>query len=85
MISYHSAQTEWNAIKKDDDVVQEKIEEYLEIYNRSGAAGLALEEAAPKRKKTTKTTTKSKKKRKHSSSSDNDDEAVTAKEIVTTT
>ncbi|CAF0966037.1 unnamed protein product [Didymodactylos carnosus] len=53
-ISHHSAQTEWNALKKNEELVKEKIEEYLEIYNRSGAAGLPEVEPKPKPKKAKK-------------------------------
>jgi hypothetical protein len=35
--SHHSAQTEWNQIKKDEDLVRKKITEYLDIWNKAGA------------------------------------------------
>ncbi|CAF0726611.1 unnamed protein product [Adineta steineri] len=43
-VKHHDAQVEWNTIKLNEELVQEKIEEYLEIYNNLGApenAGLA--------------------------------------------
>ncbi len=43
-MKHHDAQVEWNEIKSNEELVQEKIEEYLEIYDRLGApdnAGLA--------------------------------------------
>jgi hypothetical protein len=35
--SHHSAQTEWNEIKKDEDLVRKKITDYLDIWNKAGA------------------------------------------------
>lgn len=36
-IKHHDAQVEWNQIKENEELVKEKIEEYLQIYNDSGA------------------------------------------------
>ncbi|CAF0887164.1 unnamed protein product [Adineta ricciae] len=41
--SHHSAQTEWNEIKKDEELVRKKITEYLDIWNKSGAPELTTE------------------------------------------
>ncbi|CAF0991460.1 unnamed protein product [Didymodactylos carnosus] len=68
-ISHHSAQTEWNAIKKNEELVKEKIEEYLEIYNRSGAAGLPEQ---PSRK----AMKKAKKQKRLDGGSDDDDPVI---------
>ena len=35
--SHHSAQTEWNEIKKDEELVRKKITDYLDIWNKAGA------------------------------------------------
>ncbi|CAF3134085.1 unnamed protein product [Rotaria socialis] len=35
--SHHSAQTEWNQIKKNEELVRKKITEYLDIWNKAGA------------------------------------------------
>ncbi|CAF1599177.1 unnamed protein product [Rotaria sp. Silwood1] len=35
--SHHSAQTEWNQIKKDEELVRKKITGYLDTWNKSGA------------------------------------------------
>ncbi|CAF1635953.1 unnamed protein product, partial [Adineta ricciae] len=43
-VKHHDAQVEWNSIKHNEELVQEKIEEYLETYDKLGApenAGLA--------------------------------------------
>lgn len=39
--SHHSAQTEWNEIKKDEELVRKKITEYLDIWNKAGAPSAA--------------------------------------------
>ncbi len=36
-VKHHDAQVEWNKIKGNEELVREKIEEYLEIFNRLGA------------------------------------------------
>ncbi|CAF3356407.1 unnamed protein product [Rotaria socialis] len=36
-VRHHDAQVEWNEIKSNEELVKEKIEEYLEIYNKLGA------------------------------------------------
>ncbi|CAF4807130.1 unnamed protein product [Rotaria sp. Silwood1] len=36
-VRHHDAQVEWNSIKTNEELVKEKIEQYLEIYNRLGA------------------------------------------------
>ncbi len=36
-VRHHDAQVEWNKIKTNEELVREKIEEYLEIYNKLGA------------------------------------------------
>ncbi|CAF2644129.1 unnamed protein product [Rotaria sp. Silwood2] len=36
-VRHHDAQVEWNEIKSNEELVKEKIEQYLEIYNRLGA------------------------------------------------
>jgi hypothetical protein len=43
-LSHTAAQAEWNEIKKDEKIVQEKIDEYLQIFNSSSASGLNREE-----------------------------------------
>ncbi len=43
-MSHTAAQAEWNEIKKDEKIVQEKIDEYLQIFNSSSASGLNREE-----------------------------------------
>ncbi len=35
--SHHSAQTEWNEIKKNEELVRKKITDYLDIWNKAGA------------------------------------------------
>ncbi|CAF1244319.1 unnamed protein product [Adineta steineri] len=35
--SHHSAQTEWNEIKKDEELVRKKITDYLDVWNKAGA------------------------------------------------
>jgi len=42
--SHHSAQTEWNEIKKDEELVRKKIANYLDIWNKSGAAATTTTE-----------------------------------------
>jgi hypothetical protein len=65
--SHHSAQTEWNEIKKDEELVRKKITEYLDIWNKAGAP------AAPETKKPAQTngkkgpTKRTTRKRTHSS------------------
>lgn len=39
-VSHSSAQAEWNKIKSDEKLVQEKIDEYLENFRTSSASGL---------------------------------------------
>lgn len=36
-VRHHDAQVEWNEIKANEELVKEKIEEYLEIYHKLGA------------------------------------------------
>ncbi|CAF0981397.1 unnamed protein product [Didymodactylos carnosus] len=72
-IAHHSGQVEWNALKHNEERVREKIEEYLEIYNQSGAAGLPLEMSqSAKRKLAAKK--KLERKRRHSDSDVDDNE-----------
>ncbi|CAF1535329.1 unnamed protein product, partial [Didymodactylos carnosus] len=72
-IAHHSGQVEWNALKHNEERVREKIEEYLETYNRSGAAGLPLEMSqSAKRKLAVKK--KMERKRRHSDSDVDDNE-----------
>ncbi|CAF0743506.1 unnamed protein product [Didymodactylos carnosus] len=73
-VSHHSAQTEWNTIKKNEELVKEKIEEYLEIYNRSSTPSLPEPQPViPKPKKAKK---KKAKKRARSDLSDTEIEDI---------
>ncbi|CAF0777437.1 unnamed protein product [Didymodactylos carnosus] len=74
IVSHHSAQTEWNTIKKNEELVKEKIEEYLEIYNRSSTPSLPEPQPViPKPKKAKK---KKAKKRARSDLSDTEIEDI---------
>jgi hypothetical protein len=71
--SHHSAQAEWNQIKKDEQSVKQKISEYLQVWNDAGQPELQsgtkkLSTPVNGKKITTRRTTR---KRAHSS----DDEA----------
>ena len=69
--SHHSAQTEWNQIKRDEELVRKKITEYLDTWNKSGATAIT-----PDTKKADQTngkkgpTKKNTRKRTHSSEDD---------------
>ncbi|CAF1083211.1 unnamed protein product, partial [Didymodactylos carnosus] len=82
-IAHHSAQDEWNAIKKNEEHVQEKIEEYLEIYQRSGASGLGDINQPPQTKKKKYPKKKKAKKRKRSDNSDIDEAQIPVIEVET--
>ena len=91
-LSHTAAQAEWNEIKQDEKLVQEKIEEYLQIFNSSSASGLDREEIEVKkktrgRKKKTETNIEresidrvSKRKKKRVSSSDIENEIIEGNE-----
>ncbi|CAF1273702.1 unnamed protein product [Adineta steineri] len=48
--SHLSAQTEWNAIKKNDNVVKKKIVEYLDMWNKAGQPELTPSKKTPNKK-----------------------------------
>ena len=50
-MSHTAAQAEWNQIKTDEKVVQEKIDEYMETFKSSSAAGLSANESDDQPKK----------------------------------
>ena len=51
-LSHTAAQAEWNQIKSDEKVVQQKIDEYMETFKASSAAGLPPNEDDDQPKKT---------------------------------
>lgn len=87
-MSHSSAQTEWNKIKTDEKLVQEKIDEYLEKSRSAGDVVESNEENQDRSKKTrgrkkklektdensksTRATARQRKKRTHSSDLEND-------------
>jgi len=70
--SHHSAQTEWNEIKKDEELVRKKITEYLDIWNKAGAPVPTTETKKPAQTNGKKGPTK-KNTRKRSHSSEDED------------
>lgn len=70
--SHHSAQTEWNEIKRDEELVRKKITEYLDIWNKAGAPD--IEETKKKSQVNGKKLATKKTSRKRSRSSDDDDD-----------
>mgnify|MGYP006892775658 FL=1 len=69
--SHHSAQTEWNEIKKDEELVRQKITEYLDIWNKAGAPN--IDEIKKKTQTNGKKSAAKKTSRKRAHSSDDDD------------
>lgn len=65
--SHHNAQTEWNEIKKDQDLVQEKISQYLAKWNNAGRP-----ETPPKKTSKQKSITPKRNSQKRTFSSDDD-------------
>lgn len=51
-LSHTAAQAEWNQIKSDEKVVQQKIDAYMETFKASSAAGLLTTEDDDQPKKT---------------------------------
>ena len=81
-LSHTAAQNEWNEIKKDESLVQEKIDEYLKTFNESGATDFVDEDVESTRKtrekkKTCETNDRSTKRRKkRADSSDIENELI---------
>jgi len=79
-LSHTAAQNEWNEIKKDESLVQEKIDEYLKTFNESGATDFVDEDVESTRKtrekkkncETNDRSTKRRKKRADSSDIENE-------------
>ncbi|CAF1956312.1 unnamed protein product [Rotaria magnacalcarata] len=70
--SHHSAQSEWNKIKKDENFVKQKITEYLDIWNKTGQSE---HESSPKKSPNkSNTTTPKRSSRKRNFSSDDDEQ-----------
>ncbi|CAM4901821.1 unnamed protein product [Rotaria socialis] len=70
--SHHSAQAEWNQIKKDENFVKQKITEYLDIWNKAGQPEY---ESSPKKSSNKSNTTTPKRSfRKRNFSSDDDEQ-----------
>ncbi|CAF2849835.1 unnamed protein product [Rotaria sp. Silwood2] len=68
--SHHSAQTEWNQIKKDEELVRKKITEYLDTWNKAGAPTIETKKSIPITNGKKGSTKKLTRKRSHSSEDD---------------
>jgi len=81
-LSHTAAQNEWNEIKKDESLVQEKIDEYLKTFNERGVTDFVDEDVESTRKtrekkKTCETNDRSTKRRKkRADSSDIENELI---------
>ena len=73
--SHHSAQTEWNQIKKNEELVKEKITEYLEAWNKAGQPELPSASKKSSQNNGRRNSTSNKKKSRKRSCSSEEDEA----------